>query len=325
MGTHGSPDTAFLLVGGRNVLDVITDLSDDTEAVTEETTPLGAAWPTHAGVGVAKCALSLKGFYDDRVGSIDDAISGKEGTAQVVAFGLEGNVVGKQFVGLAGVFGAKYTRGPARNALHKMDVACVVTGNKDEGVILHGLTAETAAGDTHLTSIDRALDVKLVKVPIATSSVAAATVITTTVPHGLTDQDVVVIAGHSGSTPAVSGSYTATVTGPTTFTVPVNVSVGGTGGTVLRAITKNGGAAYLLVKSLTLGGYTNLAVTIKHSLDNTSFVALGTFAVVTAEPSAERLVVAAGTTVYRWLDMAWAWTGAGSGQSATFMAGFARG
>lgn len=67
---------------------------------------------------------------------------------------------------------------------------------------------------------------------IATSSVANPTVITTTAPHGLVTGDTVVIAGHTGSTPAVDGTRVVTVTGATTFTVPVNVSSGGTGGTV---------------------------------------------------------------------------------------------
>ncbi len=69
---------------------------------------------------------------------------------------------------------------------------------------------------------------------IATSSVANPTVITTTAPHGLVSGDTVVIAGHVGSTPAIGGAYVVTVTGATTFTIPVNVTVGGTGGTATR-------------------------------------------------------------------------------------------
>lgn len=66
---------------------------------------------------------------------------------------------------------------------------------------------------------------------IVSSSVAASTVITTTTPHGLYTGMQVVIAGHSGSTPSLNGLHTITVTGPTTFTIPVTVTVGGTGGT----------------------------------------------------------------------------------------------
>lgn len=67
---------------------------------------------------------------------------------------------------------------------------------------------------------------------IVGSSVANPTVLTTTEPHGLWTGDTVTIAGHTGSTPALDGSHVVTVLTPTTFTVPLNVTGGGTGGTV---------------------------------------------------------------------------------------------
>jgi hypothetical protein len=48
--------------------------------------------------------------------------------------------------------------------------------------------------------------------------------------------DIVNIQGHINSVPAISGSYTVTVTSGSTFTIPVNVSTGGTGGTVGLAL-----------------------------------------------------------------------------------------
>jgi len=71
-------------------------------------------------------------------------------------------------------------------------------------------------------------------VTILTSTVANPTVITTDVAHGLGTGDTTTILGHVGSTPAVDGSRVVTVLTPTTFTVPVNVSIAGTGGTVTR-------------------------------------------------------------------------------------------
>lgn len=66
---------------------------------------------------------------------------------------------------------------------------------------------------------------------IVSSSVANPTVITTTSAHGLYTGMQVVIAGHSGSTPSINGTHTVTVVTTTTYTIPVNVTVGGTGGT----------------------------------------------------------------------------------------------
>lgn len=71
-------------------------------------------------------------------------------------------------------------------------------------------------------------------ITIVSSSVANPTVITTDAPHGLATGDTVTIAGHTGSTPAVSGALVATVLTPTTFTVPITVTVAGSGGTVTR-------------------------------------------------------------------------------------------
>ena len=65
---------------------------------------------------------------------------------------------------------------------------------------------------------------------ITSSSVAAATVITTELPHGLATNSVVSIVGHTGSTPAIDGVYAVTVTAANKFTIPVNVTVAGTGG-----------------------------------------------------------------------------------------------
>ena len=68
---------------------------------------------------------------------------------------------------------------------------------------------------------------------ITTSSVADPTVITTSASHALSVGSVVVIAGHSGSTPDINKAHVVTsVPSATTFTIPVSVTVGGTGGTV---------------------------------------------------------------------------------------------
>ena len=66
---------------------------------------------------------------------------------------------------------------------------------------------------------------------IVSSSVANPTVITTASPHGLTTGDLVSISGNSS---VIDSTYVATVTGATTFTIPVNVSSAGTLGTATK-------------------------------------------------------------------------------------------
>lgn len=74
-------------------------------------------------------------------------------------------------------------------------------------------------------------------VSVVSSSVANPTVITTTAAHRWVTGNTVRIAGHTGSTPSINGDHVITVTGATTFTIPVNVTVGGTGGSVVRLQT----------------------------------------------------------------------------------------
>lgn len=86
----------------------------------------------------------------------------------------------------------------------------------------------------NLSDEEWALLTSAAAVAIATSSVADPSVITTSAAHGLVTGDLVTIAGHSGSTPAINGRYIVTVLNATTFTIPVAVTVGGTGGTVTK-------------------------------------------------------------------------------------------
>lgn len=68
---------------------------------------------------------------------------------------------------------------------------------------------------------------------ITSSSVANPSLITCAAPHGLTSGATILIDSHSGSTPAIDGEQIVTVVDSTTFTIPVDVTVGGTGGTML--------------------------------------------------------------------------------------------
>ncbi len=72
--------------------------------------------------------------------------------------------------------------------------------------------------------------------PVSILTSAATGVITTGANHGLAAGDTVTIAGHTGSTPDINGSWTvATAPSTTTFTLTgVTITVGGTGGTSTR-------------------------------------------------------------------------------------------
>jgi len=100
---------------------------------------------------------------------------------------------------------------------------------------------------------------------IVSTSLANPTTITTDANHGLTTGDLVYI-NNTGSTPALSGIYKATVTGNTTFTVPVNVTSGGTGGywtnSMLSIISATSSNVYKFIKGST---QTTTVATISNS------------------------------------------------------------
>lgn len=73
-------------------------------------------------------------------------------------------------------------------------------------------------------------------VEIVASTIANPTVLETATPHSLVSGDTVLVAGHTGSTPAVDGSRIVTVIDALHVSVPVNVTVAGAGGTVTRTL-----------------------------------------------------------------------------------------
>jgi hypothetical protein len=323
MAQYSSADVGFVLIDGYSVLGYSTTLNDSVEAILQENTVLGASWATFKSVGIRRGALSQSGFYDDVAGGINDAlVNTKVGTSRIFTHNLETNAIGAQFVGYGGAFEAKYERVVTLEKLHVANALYNPSGAVETGQVLHALGAKTAAsGDTKSTNVDNST-VRQTVVAITSNSIANPTVVTTPNPHGLVTGDVIMISGVSSSSPTINGERTATKLTDTTFTVPVNVTVGGTGGTFVRCSSPAGGAGYLQVPTLVLGGYTSVTIKIQHSVDASTWVDLVTFANVTAAPTAQR-VTAAGD-VRRYLCITWLFNGAGSGMSITFMAGFAR-
>lgn len=99
-----------------------------------------------------------------------------------------------------------------------------------------------------------------------------------------------------------------------------SVTFSGTSVNDVAAATTNGGKAYLhvLAKDAEAGTY---ALIIEHSTDGNSWATLGTFTLTGSALDAEQLVIAAGTTVNKWLRFSGAKTGT---RVATFACTFVR-
>lgn len=86
---------------------------------------------------------------------------------------------------------------------------------------------------------ERLLDVLGPSVAITSSSIANPSNILTAA-NKFVSADTVTIAGHGGSTPAIDGDRVATVVNATNFTIPINVTGGGTLGTARLSPTTLG-------------------------------------------------------------------------------------
>ncbi len=90
------------------------------------------------------------------------------------------------------------------------------------------------------------------------------------------------------------------------------------------AATDYGGAVYLQVTALTLGGYDDVTVTVRQSANDVDWEDLQAFTDVSAI-GAERIEIAAGVgSIKQYLAVSWVFNGAGSDPSITFFVGAVR-
>lgn len=148
----------------------------------------------------------------------------------------------------------------------------------------------TASG----TGIDLGVPAGVATTAITSSSVASPTVVTSTT-HGLQTGDSILIAGHT-STPTINGEHTVTVTGANTFTIPVNVTVGGGATGTVQRTSRRGWAAQNQTFSVA-GTSATVTVQDSHEAVAGSFANLtgGAFAAVNAgSVGAERIASTTG-------------------------------
>lgn len=154
MGTHGSNDVGYVLIDGYDVRGYLTTITDEREALTEDTTVLGDDWGRNDATGIKQFTMSQEGFFDDAAGAIHDALVDHTGAPGVVMLAYAGNVAGARFVGAAGPLQEKYSRIAKMGELHKAKAEYVAGGASDEGIILYPLGAVTADGDTTAAAHD---------------------------------------------------------------------------------------------------------------------------------------------------------------------------
>ena len=126
-----------------------------------------------------------------------------------------------------------------------------------------------------------------------------------------------IISGHSGSTPALAEEDVVSVIDETSFTINVNVTVGGTGGTFVKGQTSEGAAGYQHVSDFS--GFSGFIGKLRDSDDDITYADLLSFADVTAARNGQRVEVTG--DVERYVAYSGDVTGTGS---ITALAGLAR-
>jgi hypothetical protein len=333
MGKYGGIAFTNFLVDGYNIIAALSDaVTMSQESLSQQTNPFGATSEEHTPLNVEKGVLTVGGgFYDTATNELLSGPLAVRGVRRIVCAGIFGNEIGKHFIGYEGAYDQKYEMVDTKDQLTKANMNFEVSGDVDEGVIVQHLATFTADWDTKTgganavdAPVDYAVDLSQSPKGIGSNSVANPTIITmksehgSPIPHNLTNGDIIVISG-SNSTPTINGSRTVTVLSDTTFSVPVNVTVGGSAGTFVKANSRNGGVGYLQVTAYT--GFTGFINRIMHSPDDVTYAALISFTDLgsTHTPAKERLTVAG--VVDRYLSNGGDVTGAGS---VTAFCGFCR-
>jgi hypothetical protein len=188
----------------------ITPSEDISETVASTFNPGSTIPTTRKLFGSVTRSLTLEGFWDETVQAFFRALSGQ--TFKAFEWAPKGTAVGN--VRMFGSLNVGPWPMPRQSATGTLDV-----------------TLELAVNDIESETIIT----PPATIAITSSSVANPTVLTTAA-HGITVGlgDVVVIAGHTGSTPDINGAWYATALTSTTLSIPVSVTVGGTGGTLQK-------------------------------------------------------------------------------------------
>jgi hypothetical protein len=326
-GKVGSADFGALYVDGYDLL--ASKLQGFTHKVASGMTPthgLGDKTSAKSPTGVSTLTITQSGgFFDDSQNGAHVLLAPVANlqVSRLLAAAFAGNAIGKEFLGASGVYGMTYEVLGQIPQLTKANVGYEVAGTLDRGVILNQAVSKVASWNTKTDgfSVDYALDPSQPTIPIVSNTLANPTVITTALPHGRTTGDLILITGNITSSPSINGptTYAVTVLSPTTFSIPVNCTTGGTGGSFVRANSANGGAGIQMIPAL--AGFTGFVGKIRDSPDDITYGDLLTFTNVTAAPAAERLTNVADTVVDRYLCYTGTPTGAGS---VTAFVGFAR-
>jgi len=296
-GKVGSASFSVLLVDGYDLLaSKVKTFSWKLSALNEGSHGLGDTTEAETPTGLLKAELTQGGaFFDDATTGAHTLLSSFAAlqVSRILTFCYAGNTLGAPFVGMSGAYGMSYEVLGQVTGLTKANVGYEASGVLDRGVILQIQAALTTDGNG--TSVDYTLDPSQHPILITSATKAATCVVTTTVPHGMTTGQKVLISGNTLAGPSINSDLAVTVVSTTTFSVAVNTTAStgaGTGGSLVLSSTVGGAAGIQAVSAFS--GFSGAVNKIQHAPDDSTWADLITFANVTTAPGAQR-VTSAGT------------------------------
>lgn len=314
-GKYGSASFAVLLVDGYNLLSAkVKNFRHKTASLFESSHGLGDSVAAKTPQGMVQVTLAQDGaFFDDATNGSHDALKSQTATSRVLCFAVAGNTIGQPFTGVGGAYTNSYeVLGQIPN-LTKANATYEASGALDRGVIVQHHATKTVDWNTKTdgNAVDYTLDPSQQVIPITSATKATPCVVTTSIPHGRTSGDLVLISGNTLAGPSINSQLAVTVLTDTTFSVAVNTSAStgaGTGGSFVRANSSGGAVGYQQVSAFS--GFTGFVGKIRDSADDVTYADLITFTNVTSAPIAERATVTG--TIDRYLSFDGNVTGTGS-------------
>src|SRR5579872_2428383 len=207
MAKHGGVDALFLIDGFDFLAPKVQSIMMKVSSITEQSDGLGDGFQAFSPVGKQQMTLTQAGaFFDTAANSIHDAMATKLGstpndTPRVVSLGIMGNVIGAVCYGVSGIFSVAYEALLQLSKLTKANAEHLLQGLVERGSIVCNLAAQTANFDTTATPVDHTASPSQVNIPITSATKANPCVVTTTVPHGLTTGQKVLISANTLSGP----------------------------------------------------------------------------------------------------------------------------
>ena len=155
------PASGVFLVDGYNMLsNKITAMREKATSQLTDTTGIGDTFYETAPTGLTSVEVTQEGaFFDTTANYSHAALSGSvpsspQATARVLCVGYAGQTVGYPMVGFQGTYSQDYEVVAEMGNLQKANVTYAMTGQRDAGVILQPLAAQTDSWDTTSTPVD---------------------------------------------------------------------------------------------------------------------------------------------------------------------------